>query len=608
MKHSIAIILFLFCFSYLSAQLPHSEKISLVSNYQIKDNKLIRTDSVVIQVNDRMGDSATEIGIPYSKSDKLTINDAWIEDLNGNIIRKLKSKDIKDQSFISDISLYEDDFIKTFDLKHNVYPYRIVYSFKITFSRFINIATVDLINSRIPIKSGKLVVETPNSQPLKYRQYNVDTPQIEPSENTTTYTWRFKHNPSVRTEVNSSPNSFKSPYIEVVPSDFKYGEQGSFKSWQTFGNWIYRLNLGKDDLPISEKQKIDNLISGITDKREVARILYHYMQDYTRYINVSINIGGLQTYPASYVCINRYGDCKALTNYMQAMLKYAGIKSYYTIINAGEEIIDVDEKFPSNRFNHVILTIPFDKDTIYLECTSKNTAFGYVGTFTQGRKALLVDEHNSHLISIPFLKPEDVLSTRTFNINLGTSETNIKIVERGEHYERASYLNADVDKSLLDKYVRNNILSGSYDIIDFSFKKADRDTTQITMDMKLEMHNLYKEYGNNIIISAFPIRTLSYEPTSQRTSDIQINYPECYKDTIIFSTGKSISKIPTDFEISSPYGYYSHKYLSDNDKLIVYKTVSIYAGRYPLSSYEEFYNFMQTIKNTENKNLYIETK
>ncbi|MBK5722148.1 DUF3857 domain-containing protein [Dysgonomonas sp. Marseille-P4677] len=605
MKYIFIILFFTISISSF-CQNSRSEIIEYVSLNQIKGDKLVRTDSVTLQINERMGDHDTEILIPYSKGDKVSIGEAWIEDLQGNIIRKLKGKEIKDRSSISDISLYEDDFVKSFELKHNIYPYRIVYSFKIIYSKFINISVLNYIKAKQAVRNGKLIVEAPLNQPIKFKQKNVNEPQIDTLSDIVRYQWNYRYTPSLE-EINASLNTSTAPFIYTTPLFFKFGVEGSKESWESFGNWIFRLNKNKDELPLSEQQKINSLTSNANTDQEKAKILYQYLQDYTRYINVSINLGGLQTYPANYVCSNRYGDCKALTNYMQAILKHVGIKSYYTLINAGDNIIDTDIDFPSQIFNHVILTIPFENDTTYLECTSKNTPFGYIGTFTQGRKALLVDENNSHIVNTPCLTPQDVLCTRNLYVDLNTSMMKLVATERGEKYEQTSYLATEVNKNVVDKYIRNNILSGSYDLLDFTFEKENRDSAKISLSVNCKIHNLYKMYGENLIISPFTINMPSYESPEKRTSEVQLDYPEYYKDRIEYTLpDNNVFQKPKDIAIDSDFGKYSLKFEIKDNKLIVNKTILIYSGRYTTTQYPDFYKFIMSIKNNEIKSYFLE--
>lgn len=602
----ISVILFFALSISCFCQTSRSEIIEYISVNQIKGDKLIRTDSVILQINERMGDHDAEILIPYSKGDKISVGDAWIEDLQGNIIRKLKSKEIKDRSYISQIALYEDDFVKHFELKHNSYPYRIVYSYRITYPKFINAAALNYVDVRQPVKNGKLIVETSINQPIIFKQKNIDTLEVDTLSDIIRYQWKYNYDkPSL--EINTSPNSTIAPLIYSTPLHFKFGVEGSYETWQSFGNWIFRLNKDKDILPLAEQLKIKRLISDVDSDREKAKILYYYLQNHTRYINVSINLGGLQTYPANYVCSNGYGDCKALTNYMQAILKYVGIKSYYTLVNVGDKIIDIDTNYPSQAFNHVILTIPFEKDTTYLECTSKNTPFGYIGTFTQGRKALLVDENNSQIINTPTLSSQDVLCTRNFYVDLNSSKVELLAIERGGNYEQSNYLATEVNQNIVDKYIRNNILSGSYDLLDFKFHKENIDSAKIDLAVNCQIHNLYKEYGNNLIISPFTINLPSYESPDKRVSDVQLDYPQYYKDhTEYLLPDKRISQIPKDVILASDFGEYSLKFETRDNKLIVDKTILIYPGRYTTTQYPDFYKFIMLVKNNEIKSYYIE--
>jgi hypothetical protein len=587
------------------AQNGESEILNWTSQNKIVGSKLIRTDTVTIQINARSGDDAADIEIPYTKKDKLSVGDAWIEDMHGNIVRKLKKNEIKDRSVLSGFSLYEDDFVKSFQLKHNVYPYKIVYSCQMIYSDFLSLFLWRPQYGRPQdINRFVITVEAPKDYPVKYRQKATSEPQITTGETSVQYVWTGNYK-AIKKETEAEVSE-KLPEITVLPLTFKYGEKGSWDSWTSFGDWVALLNRGMDVLPPNEKQKIDRLLDGIADKKEKARVLYKYLQEYTRYVNVKIDVGGLKTYPASYVSENKYGDCKALSNYMKSMLAYAGIPAYYTLIYAGTRTGNVDESFPYQAFNHVIVTIPLENDTAFLECTSKNIPFGYLGTFTQDRDAFLIIPGGSRFIHTPALTKEDVLCKRIIRID-GTNDAEIEMVCRGETYEEIIYFQKETE--LMDKYIRTHLLSDiSSNIYTWGLSGSDNKKPEITLKAIVKLQNPAKKYGNNLVLPNFPYDLPSFEIPEKRTQNVRIHFPVFRKDSIYYKlNNNSIIRLPDPVDIQTKQGYYKMNYmLTDDNTILITKELLIQPGIRALDEYIDFYNFMTSIKNTEKKNIYLE--
>lgn len=594
----------------VKSQSTRSEVLKKVSHLEYKNNKLIQSDTVIVQINERMGDADAKFNIWYRKGDKVTIGNSWIEDMSGNVIRKLKNKEVEDISAVANSTLYSDDFVKKFELKHNIYPYRIICTYKKVYDKIFWISMLDYTNRRQSVLDGTMIVDVPVNEEIKYEQKYVDAPQMETLGPIKRYTWKYSYT-GVTPEKNTLYSTARFPQITVLPLHFKYGKSGSWESWQTFGNWIAALNDDRGFLPDGEKEKIRTLIADAKTDLEKIKILYTYLQDVTRYVNIRIDIGGLQAYPAEYVSVNKYGDCKALTNYMQAILREGGVKSYYTLINSSEYIEDVDPIFPSQAFNHAILTVPQENDTLFLECTSKNLAFGYVHSNIQGRQALLVDDNNSRLIATPSLKKEDVLCSRTIHLTMNISDmskVDLKSTQRGDQYEESSWLKNSIHRDKAEKYIRNSILRGSYELLNFNLIDSKESPT-IILEAECSMQHAYKQYGKNLILESFPIEMISYEIPEKRTQDVEIAYPSFYQDTIVYELeNHKLAKIPADLSIESDFGHYSLSYKQDENKLITYKSILISAGRYPLSVYKDFYQFINDINNKERQKIYIEVQ
>src|SRR5690606_16810927 len=93
------------------------------------------------------------------------------------------------------------------------------------------------------------------------------------------------------------------------------------------------------------------------------------------------------------------GDCKGLTNYTLALLKAVGVESHYAVVEAGRAKIDLEEDFPTlAQGNHVILAIPHKGGYHWLDCTSQYLPFGYIGDFTDDRKAFVVTPEGGEIV------------------------------------------------------------------------------------------------------------------------------------------------------------------------------------------------------------------
>ena len=614
MREQLRLVIFILIACLLSAvsYAADSEVLNMVSVRKIEGNKLICINSYEIRINNREGDEAAEISIFYDKKDNVNIESACIEDVLGKVVRKLKKNEITQRQAYSYDMLYMDTYVKEFQLRHNTYPYVIKYSYKIVLSDFLAIASwYPFLEVNQPVKSAQLTVDIPLNYQIKKKEEFIDSPQVDTLGNTVRYTW----NTSYAGEGLQRYVSFSSlpiPCVTVLPLQFKYGVNGSWKSWESFGTWITELNSKGRNLPLSEKEKIDKLLSGISDPKEKVSILYSYLQNNTRYINVKIDVGGLKAYPAEYVSVNKYGDCKALSNYMVSMLEYAGIKSYYTLIQAGDKIEETDKNFPMQAFNHVIVTVPLNKDTIFLECTDKNIPCGYLGAFTQGRDAFIVDGENSRFIRTPEQQPSDVLCTSVINVPVtsGYATVEMKMYKRGREYDYFTSLSTQLRKDDVEKYIRN-MYSGSFEINNYSIEKEDNNRPEITFRLNLKMSNTVKLYGNEIILPVFPQKLPDIESPELRTQPLQLYYPIAYQDTVIyhFDDDRKIKATPKNISIHSRFGNYNLNFDFSENRLTVTKNILIFKGLYRTpEDYKDFYAFLSSIKTNESKNIHIKSE
>lgn len=579
----------------------------------VDGRKMTKSEIIVLQVNNRKGEHYTHFSFPYEPDNRLNSLKAQIEDLEGNIIRKLKKNEIKHSNY-SAYSLYNEDYLASFDVKHNQYPYRIRIEAENSFPEYLGIADwIPVHHVDIPTRKAILVLELPLSMQCYHREHHAGRPVITEMETSRIYTWEVSYENIIKEEAFAPPKESLLPRVEVYPQDFIYGENGSYRSWSDFGQWAYRLNRNKDQLTPPEARQVRLLTKDLQSPEEKIRVLYHYLQDNTRYIEVTMDIGGYEPYPAEYVCENKYGDCKALTIYLQALLKEAGIPSYYTLVYAGEKNIPLSPDFTEQHFNHVILCVPLNQDTLWLETTSKNLPFGYVHNGIQDRYALLIDSLASRLVKIPSLKAEDARNDRHLLIRLdgnGNATLDLRMLARGQFFE---YLN-NFDHRLTEHEKRqsiNDLFSfPGYELENWEITSKDRDRDWLQVTSELSLSNYGKQYGKDMIVKLPALNIPDFEIPSRRSLPVQIDIPWYTVDTIRIDgpEGFTLETFPEDKYTDSPYGLYEVHFETLEETLYCYRRFMLRSGLYPLSEYDQFYSFIEEAGEYERANVLVFTK
>lgn len=591
-----SIVLFLF-FQQLStfAQTPNAELVNQITSISVKNGKLYKTESYEIRINSRGGESLTKISIPYSKMNKVSNVEACIKGRDGSIIKKLHKKEIVERSAISEGSFYEDHFIKEFTLKHNEYPYTICYSFEEQEEEFLYIDYwVPIVDDEVPTLSATLTLDIPSEYKVLYSNQLVDGFKADTIESRIKYTWKASYIKPVEAESYSPSIVGLLPKVVIVPSDFSYEIPGSFKSWNAFGDWQFELVKNLSILPAGECVTVQNIAKEHVDTEEKIKALYHYLQDHFRYINITIETGGLKPYPASYVAEKKYGDCKALANYFKSVLDLVGIQSYYTLVHADGPIRKVDMDFPSQQFNHVILSVPMQKDTLWLDCTSSGP-FNRLGTFSQNRDALIIEKNSSHFVKTPALLPRDVLETRNVSFSMnrdGSTTAKFHNIYRGKNFEYLFAIANSASESQRTLIIHNRFVENAFSADSYSIVKAPRDSSFIGLSYSATSNKIYHQYGNDVVIDVLPFPLSFLENLKNRKLPLQLDYPIYMADTLEYNipAGYSVSNKLVNQTIDNDFGQSRVEFKQTGSSVVVTKSMLLNAGTYSAETCKAFYN------------------
>jgi hypothetical protein len=599
---------FLFFFVFLHMHIlvfatrePDYIVLSATTKISVRAGKLEIESSCRIQVNNKNGDKSGKVKIPFSSKDRILSLKAWIQDTSGNIIRELGKKELHDISAELESTFYSDYFYRTFELHHNIYPYQFCFSYVKSMDEFYYITDwTPVYEYEARTVNASLIAEFPSGYKVNILQKNISLPVVDSSGGLIHYEWHTSYDSILRKEEFSLPLEENVPRVTISPIDFFYSIHGSMKSWDSFGDYVANLVGDSYSLTDQENQAVQTLTASIVSPVEKVRVLYHYLQDHTRYINVSINTGGLKPYPAEYVCEKHYGDCKALSVYMQALLKAAGVRSYYAKVCAGENAGPVDKRIPWQQFNHIIVFVPLDNDTLWLECTSNVDPFAYVGVFIQDRDAFIIEKGRSRFIRTPALELESVKEMRTFYFepdSAGNARVNLKQTVRGHDFELFRYVKSNLNDNIKQYFFHEVLPFKDFQVNRFSISQENRDTPEISLNLELNLPHSYSTYSSEQSVNLPSSGLPEFERPARRKSAVNIPYPIYKEDSVFFRIPPGYNPVvPAEVQFEQEYGSIRISCKNTGHYVLVHRIIVIRKGCYPGITYGDFYAFISKIK------------
>ncbi len=582
---------------------PPAEVIFYNTHIDISKSGKTILNEVQIKINNESGRDYSQLALTYKSDDKLKIKLAQILDVDGNILKELKKSDFKKSSNYNSGSFYEDSEMIKFDLHHNSFPYQIKYVYERQTKEYFMVSNwYPFIDDKLVHQNYQLKLSLPFDYKVNIKVHGSFDTLIENGSGQIFYTWKSKEPYSYEDEYFSPEFIDIAPHISIIPEQFVYDVSGLQRTWKEYGDWIYELNKNLDELTFSDSYQVKLLTDTIDNTIDKIRVLYHYLQDNTRYVNIPLGTGGMKPYPAKYVCENKYGDCKALTIYMQALLKEAGIKSYAVDIIAGDPHEDLDKNMPGQFFNHVILCVPVNGDTIWLENTSQINPFNYLGPFTQGRWALLIDSGNSHLVKTPSLDSSDVLCSSTLQFKLGKekeAKVDLSYNVRGNIFGYYNYAFSNISEEDNKKRILRVLNFDKAEVENFSINKVNRDARSIKIKAEILQKDAFRNLANKTVIYPESVGFPKLESPEERKHLLEIEYPIFKIDTFIYdisSLNYSDIKYPEDKLFNSEFGRYKSYTRQSEHEIVHIKVLHISTGKYPKIKYPKFHSWIENAK------------
>jgi len=461
---------------------------------------------------------------------------------------------------------------------------------------------------------AELVVKTSAHLALRYKALNHDFDfWTDTKSELFTYKWTTGSMKAIDSEPYLPHYLEYMPVVLLSPDDISYeGTTGSFDTWNDYGKWVYGLIENRDRLSVETEIKMQQLTDTIEDDRDKVKAVYEYMQSKTRYVNIALGIGGFQPLHAYEVDEKGYGDCKALSNYTRALLKSIGITSFYAEIGSG---LNREIKYPDfasvNQTNHVILCVPMNQDTTWLECTSQTIPFGYIGTSNSDRYALLISEDGGKLAKTPVYP-----TTENRRVTIST----IKINESGNaHYKvNADFINTEYEDvsgllQVSQKEQRESLLKKlsfeGFVMENFNTSNTTLDRPAASISVEGNVPRFATKSGKRLFFRPEYLfsQTSFHSISKKRELNLQRSVGYRHIDTVTISIPErfQVEHLPENISHESVAGSYS-LYLTQTERGIqMIRDLKISSGVYHKSQFLDINAFFEAITRSDHSRIIL---
>jgi len=611
--------------TYAAAGIPDSlkENANSVVRYSMEydivngpGNMTGKIHKIVTILNEK-GDREAILALFYNrKYDSYSDISMKVYDEKGTLIKKYHRSDMQDYSSTHGADLVTDG--RVLAVQHSVaaYPETIEIEYEEDSKSFLDIGEWRIQENQQSVQNAFYHITIDENAGFRCLNKNTSIkPVVTTSGGKSDYSWQVNNLKAIKLEEGAESWRVLPKLCFALKNFSFFGIPGDFSSWKSFGNWLRVLDADVSSLTPEREAEIRKMTDTIKGDKAKANFLYNYMQQNMRYVSVQLGIGGYKPFAATFVDQKKYGDCKALANYMSALLKAVNITSYCAVINAEANKEPADPNFPYNSFNHEILCIPFKGDTTWLECTSTTMPFGKLGSFTENRRALLITEDGGKLVNTPRSAMQDNLFNGDVLLTInedGSAKAKVKIVATGGY--REEYI--DISSQKVDE-------QKEYYLNRFKIKQPslfDLHTSPDTDNPKMLKFDL--EYDKFADIMAgekqfykprvFDLMTFTIPVEEHRKSDYYFEHPlqKTCVTTIALPTGFEIETLPVNQSLKFTYGNFEVNYVYDQAKNQVVSMAKFNISNHviPAAKYTELQVFLDAVYKAQNKKLVIRRK
>jgi transglutaminase-like putative cysteine protease len=590
------------------ALLPQANAVVRVHElrFEVSDiGSAIETEHRAITLLNERAASLLDLSLGYDAIQKITDIDANVYDGAGQLVRRIKNKDISDEKAF-EFLFVNDTRAKTIHFPRLSYPFTIEYTVTTRHKGLMFYPVfAPQISPALSVQRADFQIIMPPDMHCRVREEH-----IRPDQQTGQLHWTLRNLPAYRPEACAPAHLHPLPVVYSAPERFSIeGYEGDMRDWKQYGQFIHQLNSGRQEIPAATVAELRRRCADCRDTLCIVERVYAYLQDHTRYFYVGLGIGGWLPTPAELVDKNKFGDCKGLSNYTVAMLQALGIPARYVLIKAGDENRhDQMPDFPNAYFNHAIACVPMARDTLWLECTSQTQSCGFMGDFTDDRSALMITPEGGYLVHTPKYDEQVNFEHRNADITLlddGSARLKAHVLYSGLAQDIPADL-AENPEEQRRKYLYEHLQIKDFEIRQLKFERHKNRLPTVEADMDLHLPKFAAQSGPRLFLTPvlFPfsasIPPAGDGPRQHAVQAYSHGFAEKDEFRIGLPGGWHLENHQSEpLQYNSPFGSYRLEYRQEDRTLIVQRNMVWNNRIHGPETYPELIRFYKNIAKSD---------
>ncbi|MCL5773505.1 MAG: DUF3857 domain-containing protein [Firmicutes bacterium] len=463
--------------------------------------------------------------------------------------------------------------------------------------------------SFFPILESTFLLKVPEKIKVKYAFQGLENvkPVISKKAGFSEYYWKAGLQPEIPVEPAMPPLNDISARIMAT----------DINSWQEVASWYGQIFDSKTKVDGTVKREVGKVIRGKSSDKDKARAIYNYISKNILYVGLPLGIDGYKPLTAAEVLKRKYGDSQDQAVLFVSMLKAAGIKAYPALVSTlSNGNVNKDIPIPS-QFDHVIVFIPFDKNAVWADTTTRTTSFEDLPPSVQGRESFVLDDGRGKFIRTPGLPAYS--NRQEIKINAAIDEKgNLREEVRVNMYGfngalGRSFLNISNPmeiKYFIEKWIGASFVDAQPESYGIS------EIADLNAPLSMSFSFFYPMYSKSVehfsvfrvpvFINQGLLMLFSKSPAERLYPVIIGNMQKDYHVEILIPEGFKVKALPANVSILNKAGSYNLKFSSAGKNLVMDSSLRIDESLIPVADYKDFKVLLISAAKTETDMIILE--